>query len=243
MQFTRSILGYIVGSAFIYSIQGGRTENTEVIEVSKALGNLSEREYSKNDADPIDQPTTAYPYRPVILFDFTTVEEVDNWRELSDTVRTVGKSKAVLSLQRTEIFQRAIFFSLLNPQPNGAGFAGVRTPVNLNLSKFTNIEIKCRGQGQNSHYKVVLRHKGQNSNNDHTYEQFFEAPMSAGEFFDVVLPFDKFSAYYRGRLIPNAEPLDTSSITMFGLQIYGGVYSPIKQYGVSALELETISAS
>lgn len=98
---------------------------------------------------------------------------MDNWKEISDTVRTVGKSKAVLTLQTTQVFQRAIFFTLLNPQPNGAGFAGVRTMTKLNLSGFKNIEITCRGQGNNSHYKVILRHRGLHSNEDITYEQFF----------------------------------------------------------------------
>ena len=107
------------------------------------------------------------------LFDFKTLKNVDNWIEISDTVRTVGKSKATLVLQQTQVFQRAVFFTLLNPQPNGAGFAGVRTLTNLNLSSLKNIEINCRGQGENEHYKVVLRHNGLHSNEDITYEQFF----------------------------------------------------------------------
>lgn len=106
------------------------------------------------------------------------MENVDNWNEISDTVRTVGKSKAVLVLQTTQVFQRAIFFTLLNPQPNGAGFAGVRTMTNLNLSNFENIEINCRGQGSNNHYKVVLRDRGLHSNEDITYEQFFLVNLS-----------------------------------------------------------------
>ncbi|XP_043257901.1 uncharacterized protein C9E9.15-like isoform X1 [Colletes gigas] len=178
-----------------------------------------------------------------ILFDFTTIDNVDNWREISDTVRTVGMSKAVLTLQTTQIFQRAIFFNLLNPQPNGAGFAGVRIRKNLNLLNFKNIEITCRGQGDNSHYKVVLRHKGLHSDKDITYEQFFMVPISSNTFVTIILPLTEFKPYYRGREIPNAEPLDTSNITMFGLQIYGGVYLPVKQKGVSALEIENISVS
>lgn len=109
----------------------------------------------------------------MMLFDFMNVRNVDDWREMSDTVRTVGKSKAVLTLQTSQLFQRAVLFTLLNPQPNGAGFAGVRTPTNLDLSKFENIEITCRGQGQNSNYKISLRHKGQDSNLDLSYEHFF----------------------------------------------------------------------
>lgn len=98
---------------------------------------------------------------------------MDNWREISDTVRTVGKSKAALVLQTTQVFQHAVLFTLLNPQPNGAGFAGVRTMTNSDLSSFKDIEVTCRGQGSNSHYKVVLRHKGLHSNEDVEYEQFF----------------------------------------------------------------------
>ncbi|XP_058799151.1 uncharacterized protein LOC131668752 [Phymastichus coffea] len=177
-----------------------------------------------------------------ILFDFTKASNVDDWQEISDTVRTVGMSKAVLSLQKTQVFQRAIFFSLLNPQPNGAGFAGVRTPVTWDLREFNEFRMKCRGQGQNSHYKVVLRHKNSSSNDDIEYEQFFEAPMSGSSFGEVVLPLANFKAYFRGREIKDAEPLDLGHLTMFGLQVYGGVYLPIKQSGVSALEIELIEA-
>lgn len=178
-----------------------------------------------------------------LLYDFRTVDNVNDWREISDTVRTVGMSKAVLALQTTQVFQRAVFFTLLNPQPNGAGFAGVRTRTNLNLTNFENIELTCRGQGSNSHYKVVLRHRGLDSNEDITYEQLFTAPMSDTEFSTVSLPLDNFKPYYRGREVPDADPLDKANITMIGLQVYGGVYMPIKQKGVSALEIEFIAVS
>ncbi|XP_032673998.1 uncharacterized protein LOC116845432 isoform X4 [Odontomachus brunneus] len=147
-----------------------------------------------------------------------------------------------LCKRTSQLFQRAILFTLLNPQPNGAGFAGVRTPTNLDLSKFKNIEITCRGQGQNSNYKISLRHKGQDSNLDLSYEQFFTVPITDNEFSTVTLPLKDFKPYYRGREMPDGEPLDTTNITMFEFQIYGGVYMPIKQRGVSALEIETVAA-
>lgn len=134
----------------------------------------------------------------MMLFDFTNAQSVDDWREMSDTVRTVGKSKAVLTLQTSQLFQRAVFFTLLNPQPNGAGFAGVRKSTNLDLSKFQNIEITCRGQGQNSHYKISLRHRGENSNEDLSYEQFFTVkPQNLVSFIFNLL----FVFYYRLHLI------------------------------------------
>lgn len=111
------------------------------------------------------------------LFDFTDMQSVDDWQEVSDTVRTVGRSKAVLTLQTSQLFQRAIFFTLLNPQANGAGFAGVRKLTNLDLSRFKNIKITCRGQGENNYYKISLRHRGQNSNEDLSYEQFFTVKL------------------------------------------------------------------
>lgn len=67
--------------------------------------------------------------------------------------------------------------------------------------------------------------------------------MSNVDFSTVVLPLANFKPYFRGKEVPDAEPLDTTSLTMFGLQVYGGVYLPIKQKGVSALEIENISIS
>lgn len=97
---------------------------------------------------------------------------MDKWIEVSDTVRSVGKSKATLVLQTTVQFQNAVFFTLLNPQPNGAGFAGVRIPVTMDLSDYEEIAIRCRGQGENTRYKIVLGHNGYISN-DITYEHVF----------------------------------------------------------------------
>lgn len=59
----------------------------------------------------------------------------------------------------------------------------------------------------------------------------------------MTLALKDFKPYYRGHEIPDAEPLDTANITMFEFQIYGGVYMPFKQRGVSALEIETVAVS
>lgn len=110
----------------------------------------------------------------LMLFDFTKADSVDNWIESSDTVRREGKSKATLVLQKTQLIQNAIFFTLLNPiQPINAGFAGVKTGLEANLSEYKNITIRCKAQGQNEHYKIVLNHKGYDQNGI-TYEQFFQ---------------------------------------------------------------------
>lgn len=110
-----------------------------------------------------------------VLFDFTAQSAtVENWVEQSDVVRSVGMSKATLALQKTQQFQRAVFFTLLNPQPNGAGFAGMRTFTSLNLSDKSKLIMSCRGQGQSYDYKVVLRHRGLDAEPNPTYEQTFQ---------------------------------------------------------------------
>lgn len=113
------------------------------------------------------------PENELTLFDFTTNDTTEGWTELSDTVREVGMSKATLQIQKTRVFRRAIFFTLLNPQPNGAGFAGMRKLISLNLNQYDNILLRIRAQGQNINYKIVLRHKNQNDEPHPTYEQFF----------------------------------------------------------------------
>ena len=64
--------------------------------------------------------------------------------------REPGKSKASFVLQKSRLFQRAIFFALLNPQPNGAGFAGVKTDLSLDLGEFgaqsEGLIVQCRAQ-------------------------------------------------------------------------------------------------
>jgi hypothetical protein len=111
-----------------------------------------------------------------IVFDFTnSTSSVDDWIEISDTERDVGKSKGVFVQQKTEQFQRAIFFSLLNPQPNGAAFAGVAYRKNsFDLSSFTGLKLSVRAQGENFVYKLILRHHNEESSLQPSYENFFE---------------------------------------------------------------------
>ena len=178
----------------------------------------------------------------VVLFNFTTPgADLKGWTESSDTVRQQGMSKATFVLQKAALFQRAVFFALLNPQPNGAGFAGVRHSVQFNLTGFPTIAIKLRGQGTNRGFKIVLQHHGQIGDGSiPSYEQFFTAPSQ--DFQIVRLPLSEFKPYYRGQLLNGTDPLDASDITSFGIQFYGGVYEEQKQSGPATLEIDWIKA-
>lgn len=56
------------------------------------------------------------------------------------------------------------------------------------------------------------------------------------------LPFSEFKAYYRGKRVNNNETLDLSQVTSIGIQMYGGVYQPVKQKGPATLEIDWIRA-
>ena len=109
------------------------------------------------------------------LLDFRTLNTVEDWYEVSDTVRTQGSSKATIVLQKTQVFQRAIFFSLLNPLPSGACFAGMKVrKEDYDFSGYSGLLMQCRAQSQNQNsWELVLE---TNSSNDRfsSYSAFFE---------------------------------------------------------------------
>lgn len=126
----------------------------------------------------------------LVLFDFTTMANLHGWSEMSDVVREVGMSKAVLVLQKTQRFQRGVLFSMLNPQPNGAGFAGFRTDTEFDLTNYNSLQLFCRGQGENYGYKVVLRHRNENTEPFPSYEQMFQVgskTITQWGFFNILL--------------------------------------------------------
>ena len=109
------------------------------------------------------------------LFDFRTLNTVEDWYEVSDTVRTQGSSKANIVLQKTQIFQRAIFFSLLNPLPNGACFAGMKVrKEEFDFDGYSGLLMQCRAQSKNQNsWELVLE---TNSRNDRfsSYSAFIQ---------------------------------------------------------------------
>jgi len=179
-----------------------------------------------------------------ILFDFTDpATNLDSWVESSDTVREVGMSKASFVVQQTRQYRRAVFFALLNPQPNGACFAGFRNDqVDFDPSQYKSIQLRIANtRGDLKRYKLLLSH-GEDVSNQRDYEIFYEPRDSScgseGQCaVDVDLPLEDFKAYYRGKLDDNAPPLNSAPVRKFGLQVAGGVYEEDKQSGAGAMEI------
>ena len=152
-------------------------------------------------------------------------------------------SKAVFSLQVSPLFQRAVMFAMINPQPNGAGFAGVKT--NLSLAGHDGKEgvlLRVRGQGALQHWKVVLTDSEfLGLTKLYTYEAKFALNLGSEEFQTIELPFSEFKAFYRGQEVPDAPVMDLKKIGAFGLQTFGGVYDEFKQRGAGSLEMDFVA--
>lgn len=102
-----------------------------------------------------------------ILFDFTRLgldNALTTWTENSDTAKSTGTSKAALVVQKSQVFQRAVLFTLLNPKKNGAEYAAVQCDTSFNIGDYNNICLRCRAQGANVNYKMLLRHKNLDKN-------------------------------------------------------------------------------
>ena len=222
----------------VYQIEGCKTADTLRNVLPLDAIHRDGRSLSKNNNSTFD----------MMLFDFRTISNLDNWKESSDTVREVGMSKASLVLQKTQQYQRAIFFALLNPQPNGACFAGFRSQCDFLSSNYEAIQLRLRGaQGDLWRYKVLL------TNQKDTYQGSYDAYFNVSDAcqckntkgtchceVDISLPMDDFKAYYRGKLDPDAPPLNSSNVVSFGIQAAGGVYEQDKQAGVGSLEIDWI---
>jgi len=158
-----------------------------------------------------------------MLFDFTDPtsfgeEAAARWWESSDTVRTAGMSKASLTLHRSSLFQRAALFAVINPQPNGAGFAGVKTNLTVSPQHLqaapAGLVLKLRGQGQLTWWKVVLTDSDQlGLPLLYTYEHKFRLQELNGHSMEEVhLPLSEFEAYRRGQVVENAPVLDLARV-------------------------------
>lgn len=104
--------------------------------------------------------------------------------ENSDTKKSAGSSKAAFVIQKSKLRQRAILFTVLNPNSdgkNGTCFAGFSCNLNSDLSSFTHIAIKCRGQGVNAKYKMLLNH-----------DNIGKDAIVYGQIFSVILAWEYF---------------------------------------------------
>jgi len=191
------------------------------------------------------------------LFNFTDSSPTNEFYEVSDTARSVGMSKGVLTLTESETVRRAVFFALLNPQDDGACFAGVETqfqPVQ-SWDSFKLLTMQLRGQGAYDTFKVILHDKANWDNSSLAFEHYFQLNVDNSrskdsttaakvlnlddDFQTVSLPLSEFVCSYRGQTCD--ANLDTAQIQAFGWQAAGGRYETFSQKGVSSLEINWVT--
>jgi len=161
----------------------------------------------------------------MILFDFRQEESVGPWQRLNDTVMG-GVSESDLKLTG----EFAVFSGMLSLENNG-GFASVRSvPEQVNLSDYDAIALRLRGDGK----RYALRLRTDPGWDGITYHASFDTV--AGEWIEVVVPFEDLQPQFRGRRVPQAGPLDASSVHTFGIMITD------KQEGAFRLDIEWLQA-
>ena len=162
----------------------------------------------------VDQLKTLPPERPVLVA-FEQPGCGAEWQSIGDPVMG-GQSEGVMTLSNQGWGE---FHGTVRAD-NGGGFASVKldlsTPVDA--SGYQGIELLAWGDGRT--YKLGLRN-GVNRNRV-VYQQPF-TPES-GQWTTVRLPFKEFVPTWRGRLVPDTEPLDPSRIASLSIFVSGGQF-------------------
>ena len=180
------------------------------------------------------------------LFDFTSEgSSVDDWTELSDTTREQGLSKGSISIVEASTDRRAVFFSLLVPQPDSACFAGVQSPViaaeQSDFSAYSDLVVNnaCALGGHDGAPSLLFKAivKDDNANSSLAFEHYFQVPTNQSVS-DYTLALGDFVCSYRGQPCPDQPNWYT--VRTVGFQIAGGVYESYSQQGVASLELDGV---
>ena len=162
---------------------------------------------------------------PLDLFDFRHQDTSGRWMIVNDGVMGgVSESRLFLDEKGFLVFEGRVSLDY------GGGFASVRSLINeLDANSYQGILIKFRGDGKK--YQLRLRH--QDRIDGVSYFQHFQTEEK--KWMEVLLPFSRFQASYRGRLLPNHRKLDTKRISQIGLMISD------KQEGLFQLEIGRIA--
>ena len=145
----------------------------------------------------------------LLLADFTTDRADIVWYVVNDNVMG-GRSEGGFSIGQGELR----FAGRTNT--DGGGFSSIRTrPVQLDLSGYTGIRLKVKGDGRRYTWRLTTNARWRGG--EIGYWADFETQDGAWTTIDI--PFSRFIPRYRGTRLDGPE-LDPSRIEGMGLMIY-----------------------
>jgi len=160
------------------------------------------------------------------IFDFGETADEEAWETIDDVVMGgVSQSEFRVSSEGVGIFEGVLSLE------QGGGFASVRSrPARYDLSPYEGLEIRVRGDGRRYRLRLATGPDMEGV----AYQAGFET--RSGVWQSIRFPFDGFRPRYHGRDVPEAPPLDASSITSFGWIVAD------KQPGRFRLEIDWVRA-
>lgn len=165
-------------------------------------------------------------YDEAMLFDFGSLDNVDDWLIVNDDVMGgLSESRLILSDSNTAVFSGNVSLE------NNGGFASTRTKaMQFHLDGFQGILIQVKGDGK----KYQFRIRTDDRFDGVSYRYHFETDI--GQWQTISIPFSKFVPVFRGRILPDVEPVSPKDIQQVGFLISD------KQSGKFHLEIQWIKA-
>ncbi len=173
------------------------------------------------------------------LFDFTqpNADLKQTWGAVDDVVMG-GVSESSIRL----VDGYAVFSGDVSTE-NSGGFASVRTrnfEPSLNLSNYTGIELRVKGDGQR--YKLFVRTEPKWDGIGYAYS----FNTSKTEWTTIHIPFKDLVPVFRAKTVDNAPPVDSDQICSLQLMLskfeYDRELNPHFMPGLFSLQVESISA-
>jgi hypothetical protein len=143
----------------------------------------------------------------VMLFDFGTLENMDDWLIVNDGVMGgLSKSKFILSDSNTAVFSGNVSLE------NNGGFASTRTKaMQFHLDGFKGILIRVKGDGK----KYQFRIRTDDRFDGVSYRYHFETGINQWQ--TISIPFNKCVPVFRGRILPRRGTCLTERYSAIGI--------------------------
>ncbi len=173
-----------------------------------------------------------------MIIDFT--KKLEGLIIITDsTERTQGLSNASITFQDSHQNKSHFFYAHLEPQPNGAAFAGFKIKRYLDVSVYHQISITLKNLLDKCTYSQLVITTKESDKQGFTYKSNFV--LSETELVRIDIPFSNFEATRRGEPYLNAPAIDLKKITSIGIRVIGRADIDLGQKGVFAMQLKDLT--